>query len=66
MSLLGQGLPSDYVGSTSGVPNIADHLLHRASRQPWANKRHLNFFFDLLPRLERLIFQRIEVKKEGA
>jgi hypothetical protein len=33
--------PSDYVGSTSGVPHIADDLSRRSIRQPWATLRHL-------------------------
>jgi hypothetical protein len=32
--------PSDYVGSTSGVPEIAVDLSRRPSRQPRASKRH--------------------------
>jgi hypothetical protein len=32
-----KGCRSDYAGSTSGVPDIADDLSHRAGRQPWAN-----------------------------
>jgi hypothetical protein len=34
------GCRSDYVGSTSGVPEIATDLLRRRSRQPWAIRRH--------------------------
>jgi hypothetical protein len=32
--------PSDYVGSTSGVPEVAADLSRRPSRQPRASKRH--------------------------
>src|SRR5215469_10978596 len=31
-----KGCPCDYVGRTSGVPQIAADLTHRLTRQPWA------------------------------
>ena len=34
------GCRCDYVGSTTGVPQIADDLLHRRSRALWAGYRH--------------------------
>jgi hypothetical protein len=35
-----KGCPSDYVGSTSGVPDIAADRRVAPARRPWANKRH--------------------------
>jgi hypothetical protein len=34
------GCRCDYVSTTSDVPQTADDLSRRPTRQPWANKRH--------------------------
>jgi hypothetical protein len=36
-----KGCPCDYIGSTSGVLQIAADLTHHPTRQHWARKRHV-------------------------
>ncbi len=42
-------------GVVPGVPQIADYLLHRASRRRWANKRHAEDIADPFQRAAKVV-----------